>query len=178
MRWSWTFLIGLVAAVLYAIKIPAPDQDMRGPNTAKYSGRLLTFSIQDARDFKSGNAKVANVKVRVAGGSTADWVATAIAIAEYIGASAAADSVIVQVNRNDVDDVNASNLLLQFAAVFYCRAKQRSAERWAVFVTGRPNSGSTMMQVLRDDMAVDYDEHSADLAKLITCLRTGGCREG
>src|SRR5262245_10066146 len=87
MRWSWTFLIGLVAAVLYAIKIPAPDQETRWPNIAMYSGRLLTFSIPDAKDFNSGDAKVATVKVWVSGGSTADWVATAIAIAEHIGAS-------------------------------------------------------------------------------------------
>jgi len=186
MRWSWTCLIGLIAAVLYAIKIPpSPDQDTSLANVAKYSGRLLTFSIQEVKDFKSGDVKVANVKVRVSGGSTSDWAATAIAIAEHIGASAAADSAIVQVDRNDVDDGNSSKPFLQLAAVFYCGTNHRSAERWAVFVTSRPSSGdnwfgsmSTMTQVRREDMAVDYDAQSADLAKVITCLRTGGCREG
>ena len=185
MRWSWTFPIGLIAAILHAIKIPFPDQDTRWPSVAKYSGRLLAFSIQEVRNFNSGDVKVADVKVHVSGGSTIDWAATAIAIAEHISASAVANSAIVQVDRSGVDGVSASNMFLQRAAVFYCGPSQRSAQHWAVFVTGRPRSGDswigsppTMTQVRREDMVVDYDAQSADLKKLITCLKTGGCREG
>jgi hypothetical protein len=94
-----------------------------------------------------GNLKLITVEVGVDGGSTKQWTATAVAIAERIGA-AGVDSVEVSVLRNDIHEQRGTRFR-EVAHVYFSPDPKRSVwgdgEKWKIL-----QADPTMLSTQRD----------------------------
>jgi hypothetical protein len=99
--------------------------------------------------------KVANIGVGVDGGSTKEWTATAIAIAQKIGGNGI-DSVEVSVRRNDIHEKQGVRFR-EVAHVYYSPNTQRdiwsNGESWQI-LQADPSMLSTQKDV---DLSEEYD---------------------
>ena len=114
--------------------------------------QALPFTVETA--YESGlykdNLKVANIGVGVNGGSTKEWTATAIAIAQKIGGDGI-DSVEVSVRRNDIHEKQGVRFR-EVAHVYYSPEPQRD-----IWSKGKP------WQVLQADPSMLSTQKDVDL---------------
>lgn len=84
------------------------------------SVKALPFSIEDVMlsDMFKDNIKVARINVRVDGGSSDEWIATAMTVAEK-GADLGADSIEATVDRSDIDDMGAAPMYHHLAKIYF-----------------------------------------------------------
>jgi hypothetical protein len=99
-------------------------------------------------DAFQGDLKLITVEVGVDGGSTKEWTATAVAIAERIGA-AGVDSVEVSVLRNDIHEQQGTRFR-EVAHVYFSPDPKRSVwsdgEKWKI-LQADPSTLSTQRDV-------------------------------
>ncbi|GGA40864.1 hypothetical protein [Dyella nitratireducens] len=152
--------IVLAAAITCAISGCSSSDDAPQAQPT-YSGaptvKALPFSVETAYEsgLYQGNLKVANIGVGVNGGSTKEWTATAIAIAQKIGGDGI-DSVEVSVRRNDIHEKQGVRFR-EVAHAYYSPNTQRDiwsrGKPWQI-LQAEPSALSTQQDV---DLYEEYD---------------------
>lgn len=147
--------------VALACVLSACGSDDDAPAVQRYAGaptiKALPFTVESAmrNGAFQGDLKLATIGVGVDGGSSKEWTATAIAIAEKI-AGQGVDSVEVSVRRNDIHEKQGIRFR-EVAHVYYSpdptRTVWHDGEKWKI-LPADPSSLSTQKDV---DLYEDYD---------------------
>jgi hypothetical protein len=143
-----TLLVLCAAAILASCDHSAsPPPAVSGPSI-----RALPFTIESVMlsDLFKDELKVGKVNVRVQGGSTEEWVATALAVAYEVG-KLGANSVEATVDRSDLTGIEAAPLYLHLAKVYFSPDPKRTVwtdqKQILIAVTEQP---ATRDEVERD----------------------------
>lgn len=137
----------LMMACLVAVALSACDGDhhdaaasseaVASANSSAPAVRALPFSIEEVMlsDLFQNGLKVAKVEVGVNGGTSLEWAATSVAIAEKV-ASFGADSIEVSVRRNEITQPHGV-MFREVAHAWYSPNPKHTVweedKRWLIF---------------------------------------------
>ncbi|MBB6242988.1 hypothetical protein [Rhodanobacter sp. MP1X3] len=149
----------LFAALVCALSACGSDDD--APAIQQYAGaptvKALPITVESAmrNGAFQGDLKLATIGVGVDGGSSKEWTATGIAVAEKI-AGQGVDSVEVSVRRNDIHEKQGVRFR-EVAHVYYspdpAHSVWRDGQKWKI-LQADPSGLSTQKDV---DLYEDYD---------------------